>query len=434
MPPTAPLRRLVPIAAALLSVPPVVGEFGDDTALSLSGRAFLLGAGLLAGWALVGAGLLLGRLLAAAAGLGVLLAGVQALDHPAAYVTGNLAGALTLAALAHLALTTGGRLPRPVVAGIYLVETAAVLAWLTGFAPGPAAVVVAAYTLVLLVLFLAGRDRSVLGLTGALLVLLLGIRQVALFWPGPYRPAASDAVAAALFVVLVAWPAALLAGHVNARIAGLRARQQALAASLVTVGDDTRRTIERDLHDGAQQRLATLLLLLAGERTDAAWHQAREDVLLTLAELREIAHGAYPAVLAEAGLVSALEALAERSPVPLRVAADPHWPARLPEPVERGLYFAVAEALANSAKHARAGQVSVTLTATDRTLSVEVADDGAGGATLGPASALADRADALGARLSVTSPRGAGTAVLVELPREVGQDGQHAAVVVGGLR
>ncbi|MGW0663410.1 sensor histidine kinase [Streptodolium elevatio] len=433
MPPTV-LRRLVPIAAALLSVPPVVGEFGDDTALSLAGRTFLLLAGLLAGWALVGVGLLLGRLPAVAAGLGVLLAGVQALDHPAAYVVGNIAGALTLAALAQLALTTHGRLPRAVVAGIYLVETAAVLGWLAGVASRPAAFVVAAYTLVLLVLFLTGRDRSLLGWIGALLVLVLGIRQVALFWPGSSRPAASDALAAALFVVLVAWPATLFAGHVNARIARLRERQQALAAGLVAARDDTRRRIERDLHDGAQQRLASLLLLLAGERTDAAWRQAREDVLLTLAELRQIAHGAYPAVLAEAGLVAALEALAERSPVPLRITTDPTWPAQLPEPVERGLYFAVAEALANSAKHANARQVTVTLTATDRTLSVDVTDDGVGGAVLGSASALADRADALGARLCVASPLGAGTTVLVELPREICQNGQHPAVVVGGLR
>jgi signal transduction histidine kinase len=207
--------------------------------------------------------------------------------------------------------------------------------------------------------------------------------------------------------------------------------QAALAASrarIVATADDTRRRIERDLHDGAQQRLVVLALRLraaraavpsgAGELLQQLESAAAEaDGALT--ELREIARGIHPAVLAEGGLRSALKALARRSAVPVRL--DDQVEGRLPEQIEIAAYYVVAESLTNAAKHAHATAAEVEVAAGDGVLHVRVRDDGRGGADFGHGSGLVglkDRVEALGGRLWVHSLPGAGTTLQVQLPVE----------------
>ena len=200
---------------------------------------------------------------------------------------------------------------------------------------------------------------------------------------------------------------------------------RAAARRIVTAEDAARRRIERDLHDGAQQRLVTLGLDLGAlaERaaTDpalaAAVKEVREQLLDATAELRELARGLHPMVLTEQGLEAALEALADRSAVPvkLRVALD----RRLPTDVEATTYFLVSEALTNAARHAAAGLVSVCVAEVDGGLRVEVADDGRGGAISADGhglQGLADRLAALGAQLTLDSPTGCGTRITTVLP------------------
>jgi len=135
------------------------------------------------------------------------------------------------------------------------------------------------------------------------------------------------------------------------------------------------------------------------------------------AELRELARGIHPAILTEDGLPAAVDSLADRSPVPVRVKSD--LDARLPEPVEATAYFVVSETLANVAKHARASGVHVTITTQDGCLRLEVSDNGTGGADPGSGSGLRglqDRVSAAGGTLRVQSPPGGGTRVLAEIP------------------
>lgn len=200
---------------------------------------------------------------------------------------------------------------------------------------------------------------------------------------------------------------------------------QAAARRIVTAEDAARRRIERNLHDGAQQRLVTLGLDLGAlaERAtpDPALARAVKQVRLQLldatAELRELARGLHPMVLTEQGLAAALEALVDRSAVPvkLRVALD----RRLPPDVEATTYFLVSEALTNAARHAAAHLVSVCVAEVDGELRVEIADDGCGGAISADGhglQGLADRLTALGARLHVESPAGCGTRITTVLP------------------
>jgi signal transduction histidine kinase len=205
--------------------------------------------------------------------------------------------------------------------------------------------------------------------------------------------------------------------------------QAALTASrarIVATADATRRRIERDLHDGAQQRLVSLGLELRAAQA-AAPPGAGELVQqldglaggLTgvLDELREVARGLHPAVLAEGGLRPALKTLARRSAVP--VCLDIRTGDRLPEPVEIAAYYVVAEALTNTAKHAHASMVDVQVATGDGILHVHVRDDGRGGADFGHGSGLVglkDRAEALGGQISLHSAPGAGTSVQVSLP------------------
>ena len=212
------------------------------------------------------------------------------------------------------------------------------------------------------------------------------------------------------------------ARELRTRVDDLRdARQRILAAA-----DDERRRIERDLHDGAQQRLVavTLTLRLAEARlkTDPASAaklvtQAREEAQLAIAELRELARGIHPALLSDHGLAAALEALATRAPVPVQVSGVPED--SLCQAVEAAAYYVTAEALTNVAKYACASEAFVHLSLVDDCLRLQVRDDGIGGAdpTTGTGlRGLRDRVDALDGHLELDSPPGGGTTVTVEIP------------------
>jgi signal transduction histidine kinase len=207
----------------------------------------------------------------------------------------------------------------------------------------------------------------------------------------------------------------------EARLAEL----QASRARLVTAGDAERRRLERDLHDGAQQRLVALsmqLRLLHGRiredptTAEALVTTASDELAQSLTELRELARGLHPAVL-DHGLEPALESLASRSPVPTTVSFE--GVGTLSRPVELAAWFVASEALTNVAKYARATVAQVRVTCERSMLVVEIADDGAGGADPAAGSGLrglADRVDALDGRLTVVSPPGEGTFVRAELP------------------
>jgi len=197
-------------------------------------------------------------------------------------------------------------------------------------------------------------------------------------------------------------------------------------ARLVEASVAERRRLERNLHDGAQQRLVTLSLHLrmAQEtvRDDPAaaetmLERVGEDLMQALDELRELARGLHPAVLADRGLAPALQALANRSPFPVAIAGVPD--VRLPEPVEAALYYVAAESLTNAAKHAGATSGRVELSTTPTAVIVEIRDDGRGGAALTGGTGLrglGDRVEALGGELQVRSPAGGGTVIRAELP------------------
>jgi PAS domain S-box-containing protein len=193
---------------------------------------------------------------------------------------------------------------------------------------------------------------------------------------------------------------------------------------IVAAGDDARRRLERNLHDGAQARLVALLLTLRAARARAAGDREQERLLdglieelnAALQELRELARGIHPVLLSKRGLPAAIRQIAERAPLPvtLDVTAE-----RFPEHLEATAYYLVAEALTNVAKYAGASSASVRVAASDGCLSVEVRDDGAGGADPAEGSGLrglADRLAALDGTFEVESAKGAGTAVRACIP------------------
>jgi signal transduction histidine kinase len=208
------------------------------------------------------------------------------------------------------------------------------------------------------------------------------------------------------------------------RVDDLRhARQRIIAAA-----DAERRRIERDLHDGAQQRMVAVAVTLGLAQSrfesdpEGAFKliaQAREEAQHAVKELRELARGIHPAVLSDRGLGAALEALAARAPVPVEVSGVPDEP--LAPAIEAAAYFVTAEALTNVAKYANATTASVRLSLDDGCLRVCVEDDGIGGADPSTGSGLRglrDRVDALDGRLDVHSPLGEGTTITVEMPLE----------------
>jgi signal transduction histidine kinase len=205
--------------------------------------------------------------------------------------------------------------------------------------------------------------------------------------------------------------------NAESRAALIESRARVVAAS-----DESRRRIERDLHDGAQQRLVTLALKLRSHQADAAPEMARlldeasSDIEEVLHELRELAHGLRPPMLAEGGLKPALNGLVRRAPIPVRL--DVQVDHRLPERIEVAAYYIVGEALTNVAKHARASFATVDVRATAEVLSITVADDGIGGADPARGSGLLglrDRVEAIGGTISLISPP-EGTTVIADLP------------------
>jgi signal transduction histidine kinase len=242
---------------------------------------------------------------------------------------------------------------------------------------------------------------------------------------------------------------ALLPSDIEARLASFtelvataianaesRAALAASRARIVVAADEARRRIERDLHDGIQQRLVSLTLELRAAAA-AAEEVPQEDELTArlarrtaqgltemLEELREVARGIHPAMLSEGGLERALRVLARRSAVPVELHL--RTAQRLPEPVEVAAYYAVSEALTNAAKHAHASVVHVELDTHDGIVQFAIRDDGIGGADPGRGSGLVglgDRIEALGGTLRVSSPVGRGTTVSIEMPL----DGQSSA-------
>src|SRR5580658_3676259 len=215
---------------------------------------------------------------------------------------------------------------------------------------------------------------------------------------------------------------ARLQAEVEAQLEQVRASR----ARIVEAGDAERRRLERDLHDGAQQRLVTLSLALGMARDRAAGADPELEALITsagkeareaLTELRELARGIHPAVLTEAGLTGAIQALAERSPVATTITEVPDG--RFPAAIEATAYFVVSEALVNVAKHARADGAQVMIRKFPGRLLVEVSDDGAGGARSEGGSGLrglADRVASVGGVLRVDSPPGGGTRLEADIP------------------
>jgi signal transduction histidine kinase len=211
--------------------------------------------------------------------------------------------------------------------------------------------------------------------------------------------------------------------------AQLRARVEELRTSrarIVEAGTAERRRLERNLHDGAQQRLVALSLTMRlaqaklhsdPDKAEALLGGAQDELARALEELRELARGIHPAVLSDSGLRPALEALAGRSPVPVELEGTP--PERLPPPVEAAAYFVIAEALTNVVKYSGASQARVSVSRGNGHAVVEVADDGVGGADPGRGSGLrglADRISALDGTLVLSSPEGAGTLLRAEIP------------------
>lgn len=231
----------------------------------------------------------------------------------------------------------------------------------------------------------------------------------------------------------------LLARSFNEAMDGLSERQmlsrenlqlldevRASRTRIVGAADASRRRIERNLHDGAQQRLVAVALdlsmlqdtasTMSPDELHAAVGQASNDIKDALAELRELARGLHPAVLSTDGLAPALNQLATRSKMPVAVNVPE---ARFPAEVETAAYFVAAEALANVAKYSRASQASVSVEAGHGRVLVYVCDDGIGGATLGSGTGLAglaDRVEALDGKLTIESPVGHGTTVKAEIP------------------
>jgi signal transduction histidine kinase len=247
---------------------------------------------------------------------------------------------------------------------------------------------------------------------------LWGVMAVASTRPVPLPVATESRIAA--FTELLGTAIAMASG---------RAELTASRARIVAAADETRRQLERDLHDGVQQRLVSLGLELrtveAALPPDvelrAQLGDAVDDLAGALEDLVEISRGIHPAILAAGGLGAALKTLARRSAVPAE--RDLRSDRRLPEQVEVAAYYVVSEALTNAAKHAHASAVHVDVDADDSSIQLAIRDDGVGGAEPGRGSGLiglSDRVEALGGRIEVASPVGRGTSLLVTIP--IGRD------------
>ncbi len=305
----------------------------------------------------------------------------------------------------------------------------------------------AAIALLSVPLFVAGGglDGEVFGVSGTALpravleALPAGVSTVAGAVGATAGAIAAGLVGLVLLPIAASVSRGLMALH-RAVVAGLLcvSEEQALQRRVVTLEESRRavldveatelRRIERDLHDGAQQRLVGLAidLSLAAERIDSdparareLVEGAREQARLALAEIRDLVRGIAPAILLDRGLVPAISALAARAPVPTSVTSALPDGIRLPDAVERAAYFVVAESLANVAKHASATRCEVRVLAEEQGLAVEIWDDGGGGASIVPGgglAGLAGRVEALDGTLTVESPDGGPTTVRALIP------------------
>jgi signal transduction histidine kinase len=232
-------------------------------------------------------------------------------------------------------------------------------------------------------------------------------------------------LATQLYIAVAALSALCLAAVVSERERFAR-RLAASRARILDAGDTERRRLERDLHDGAQQRLTALAVHLdhaAGvsrddpRRAAALFEAAGDELSLAIDDLRQLAHGLHPAVLSQLGLASAVRDVAVRSAIPITLAAVPTD--RLAQTTEATAYFVFAEALANAQKHAHASAITVRLVVDGGALNVEVADNGVGGAVEEAGSGLQglrDRVEAIGGTFSLESPPGNGTCVRASIP------------------
>jgi signal transduction histidine kinase len=251
---------------------------------------------------------------------------------------------------------------------------------------------------------------------------------------GPFVRASitQSLLATQLFAAVTAVTSLILGAIVEERrgaLRSLRANERRLRASrarIVEAADAERRRLERNLHDGAQQRLVALALTLRVARmqldgdpaaTAEQLAEAEEELRCALEDLRELAHGIHPAVLTDRGLEPALEGLATHSHLPVELNA--HLPQRLPAPVEAAVYYVAAEGLTNIAKYAHATAAAVRLEESDGGVVLRISDNGSGGANPERGSGLrglADRVEALGGRLELDSRPGHGTLLTAKIP------------------
>ena len=240
---------------------------------------------------------------------------------------------------------------------------------------------------------------------------------------------------------------ALLTASPDPVMAARVAQLQDSRARIIAAADAERRRLERDLHDGAQQRLVSLSMQLGlakrrlakGEEVGDLIEAADVELRAAIIELRDLARGIHPAVLTDRGLAAALRDIATRATVPVELGALPDE--RLPGPVEAAAFFTVSEALTNVARYAQAGVAHVDVRTVDGQLAIEVADDGIGGAEAGEGSGLrglADRLGALGGELLVSSPPGEGTRLSATIPLDQPEPeptlSAPAPAEAGGLR
>ena len=422
------------------------------------------------GWGFVGAGLFAwrrepenrtGRLMVLL-GFAWLVSTLEAANSPVLYTIGVLVGPLWGSLFVHLGLAfpTGrlrSRLDRRIVRAGYLIFPLANVPWM--LVAGPSELDCERCPENLLLVEPDGDLASVLlALAAALYVaLFLVVATVAVRHWLRCRPVRAAPAHAGLHDLAAHLPArdhrqgrsgrGRLVGRLHRRLADairvrgrppaqpdLASRRRAAgehggAARLARAdrrgGDAARRRLERDLHDGAQSRLVALALLLRSARTRAGddgelaalLDRAQAELQTSLGELRELARGIHPAVLTERGLEPALQALVSRAPVPVSVEAAVE--VRLPPPVESAAYFVVSEGLANVAKYAQATHASVAVRRQNGVVTVDVADDGVGGADAAHGSGLrglADRVAALDGTLSLESPAGGGTRLRAKIP------------------
>jgi signal transduction histidine kinase len=269
----------------------------------------------------------------------------------------------------------------------------------------------------------AGRPISIDATAQAVIPIERAGEQIAALLHDPAVSGDPDLLRSAVAATRLAVENERLAAEVRAQLEEVRASR----VRIVEAGDVERRRVERNLHDGAQQRLLTLSLGIRRlrdqlpEGTDPSVRPRLDDLVDQLQqgidELRELARGIHPAILSEQGIAGAVASLADRSTVPVTIEHAPD--ARFADSVEATVYFVVAESLANVAKYASASRARVSITAIDGTVDVEVVDDGVGGADPARGSGLLgliDRVEAIGGRLTIESPRGAGTIVRAEVP------------------